>query len=74
MAEMNSGYTYNTIKCFATDDSTEVVEVPIAHSTRYLDDKVLRTFEDCRGDVYELRTTLDGKLVAYNKPQQNRGN
>lgn len=69
MSNLNKGYTYNTIKCFAPaknehqTDFTEI-EVPIAKSKQYLQDEVLRSFEDCQGNYYELRLTDNGSLVA----------
>ena len=40
-------------------------ELPIAKNDQYLDSDCIDTIEDCEGNIYEVRHTLNGKLVAY---------
>ena len=45
-------------------------ELPIAKDNTYLDNKVIDIIEDCEGRQYEVRKTLNGKLVAYQMPEE----
>ena len=49
-------------------------ELPIAKDKTYLDHEILDIIEDCQGINYEVRKTLNGKLVAYQIPEEDINN
>ena len=53
---------YNELDCFTPQ--MEKISVPIAKDNTYLCDEILWTVEETNGDLYDIKNTLNGKLVA----------
>lgn len=50
---------YNTI------NTLDYGSLNIAFHNKYLDTEIIDVIQDTNGDCYEIRCTLNGKLIAY---------